>query len=70
MELMNMRVHKTLRAAGAPDKEAQECAIAFAELDTRLIKLEAGHRVTRYLVGLNIILTLLSGFGLLKIIGK
>ena len=65
MDLINVEMYEALKAAGASEEEAQKGAAVLCELNTRLTKLEADHRVTMFLVGLNILLTLTCGIGIL-----
>jgi len=65
MDLINVEMYEALKAAGASEEEAQKGAAVFNEIDIRFTKLEADHRVTLFLVGLNILLTLIAGIGIL-----
>jgi hypothetical protein len=68
MDFISTEMYQSLKAAGASEEDAKKGAAVLCELDTRLIKLEAEHRITRYLVGLNILLTFIFGFGILHIL--
>ena len=67
MDTMSTKMYTALKAAGAPEENAREGASVLGELDNKITKLEYGHKLTHWMVGINITLNLaIIGFLLSK----
>jgi len=68
--LMSTKMYAALKAAGAPEENAQEGASVLGELDKRITNLEYSHKLTHWMVGINITISLGFGLAILSILIK
>ena len=69
MDTMSTKMYTALKAAGTgtPEENAREGASVLGELDNKITKLEYSHKLTHWMVGINITLNLaIIGFLLSK----
>jgi len=57
--MMSTNMYTALKSAGAPEENAREGAVVLGELNKRITSLEYSHKLTHWMVGVNIMLTLL-----------
>ena len=58
MESMSIKMYNALKSAGATEENAQQGALVLGELEKEIINLKAGHRLTHWMVGINIMLSM------------
>jgi len=68
--MMSSKMFTALKAAGAPEEEARDGAAVLGELDKRITSLEQSHKLTHWMVGINITLSLGFGLSILNILIK
>lgn len=62
---MSTKMYTALKSAGAPEENAREGAAVLGELDKRITNLEYSHKLTHWMVGINIAISLGSGLAIL-----
>jgi len=67
MEIMSTNMYTALKSAGVSDENAREGAAVLGELDKRITNLEHSHKLTHWMVGMNILITLCFGLFILNI---
>ncbi len=63
--MISTKMYTALKSAGAPEENAREAAAVLGELDKRITNLEYSHKLTHWMVGVNIALTFGYGFTIL-----
>ena len=70
MDIVSTKIHTALKSAGATDENARKGVAVLGELDKRITSLEHSHKLTHWMVGVNITISLGFGLSILNILVK
>lgn len=56
---MNTKIYKALKSAGATDEDTREGATALGLLEKEIIELKGKHTLTHWMVGFNLVLSIM-----------
>ncbi len=68
--MMSTKMYTALKSAGTPEENAREGAAVLGELGKRITNLEYSHKLTHWMVGVNITISLGFGLAILSILIK